>query len=417
MAPSRNPVPTYRKKKDRGIITVRNPDGSRRDILLPGKHNSDESLKEYERILALLRTTGGKMPMVGKQANNLSVAELVLQFVEKHVQTYYIHPRTKEPTSEQPAFKAALRPLVRLYGGTVAAEFGSLDLNVVREAMVSGSWMNDDERKACVKANRPIGYARTTINKHCGRIKMLFNWGAEKELIPASTYHGIALVRGLRRGRCEARETEPVKPVELDNVDAIVQELPPIAADIVRLLILTGARVGEICQLKTPDIDRTGPVWFAELEAHKTAHHGHTRTLTFGPQSQLILNRYLKADPDAYLFSPAEQHKIMMEQKRAARKTPVQPSQVSRKRKRPRHKPGDYFDHNVINHAIRRAAKRLGVERFHVHQLRHTAALNILREHGPEAARAVLGHRQVNMTLHYSGIDLEKAKDTMRKIG
>ncbi len=129
------------------------------------------------------------------------------------------------------------------------------------------------------------------------------------------------------------------------------------------------------------------------------------------------MNRYLKADPDAYLFSPAEQNKILMEKKRAARKTQVQPSQQNRKKKRPSHKPGERFDHNAINRAIARAAERLGVDRFHVHQLRHTAALNILREHGAEAARSVLGHRQINMTLHYSGIDIEKAKDTMRKIG
>ena len=39
----------------------RNPDGSRRDILLPGMHNSEESLKGYESILAMMRTTGGDM--------------------------------------------------------------------------------------------------------------------------------------------------------------------------------------------------------------------------------------------------------------------------------------------------------------------------------------------------------------------
>ena len=41
----------------------------------------------------------------------------------------------------------------------------------------------------------------------------------------------------------------------------------------------------------------------------------------------------------------------------------------------------------------------------------------ILREHGAEAARSVLGHKQINMTLHYSGIDLERAKEVMTKIG
>lgn len=396
---------------------MRNPDGSRRDILLPGKHNSDKSLKEYERILAMLRTTGGEMRTVGRRIDGLSIAELVLQFMVQHVQTYYVHPVTKKPSREQINFKESLRPLVRLYGETLAAEFGPLAFKSVREAMVCGSWKNEKETEQYQGTKRKIGLARTTTNQHCGRIKMLFRWASENELIPASVYHGLQSVSGLRRGRSAARETEPVKPANPETVDAIVRELPPITGDIVRLLLLTGARVGEMCELKSPDIDRTGPVWFATLDKHKTAHHGHIRTICFGPQAQLILNRYLKADPDAYLFSPAEQNKILMEKKRAARKTQVQPSQQNRKKKRPSHKPGERFDHNAINRAIARAAERLGVDRFHVHQLRHTAALNILREHGAEAARSVLGHRQINMTLHYSGIDIEKAKDTMRKIG
>ena len=417
MTRSRSLIPTYRKKKDRGIVTVRNPDGSRRDILLPGKHNSAESLKGYESVLAMLRTTGGEMPTVGKRPNSLSIAELVLQFVEEHVQKSYIDPHTKEPTTEQAAYRIALRPLVRLYGDSIASEFGPLELKIVRESMILGTWMRDDERERLAKHGRNVGCARKTTNRNCDRIKMLFRWASENKLVPAATYHGLTVVRGLRRGQCEARETEPVKPAEIETVEAVIRELPPITADVVSLLLLTGARCGEICKLKTPDIDRAGPVWFATLDKHKTAHHGHIRTICFGPQAQLILNRYLKANPDAFLFSPAEQDRLIAEQKRAARKTPVQPSQQRRKKQKPKHKPGDRFDHNVINNAIRRAAKRVNVERFHVHQLRHTAALKILREHGIEAARSVLGHKQINMTLFYAGVDLEKAKDTMRKIG
>jgi hypothetical protein len=40
-----------------------------------------------------------------------------------------------------------------------------------------------------------------------------------------------------------------------------------------------------------------------------------------------------------------------------------------------------------------------------------------MREHGIEAARSVLGHKEMNMTLHYSGIDVQRAKEVMAKIG
>jgi len=38
-----------------------------------------------------------------------------------------------------------------------------------------------------------------------------------------------------------------------------------------------------------------------ELADHKTRHHGQGRTLYFGPKSQLILTKYLSADPDQQL--------------------------------------------------------------------------------------------------------------------
>lgn len=416
MARPRSTIPTYRKHSatGRAAVSFYRADGTRTEVILPGKYGSKESKAEYERLLSQLRANDGRMP--NNERHDLSVDELVLKFME-HANAYYIDSITKEPTKEVLTCRDAFRPFCRLYGSMSASEFGPLALQTLRTAMTTGSWMNDDEREYRTKHNRPIDLSRSTTNKYCARVKLLYKWATANELVPASVFHGLQSVSGLRRGRSGARETKPVVPVDAEAVDAIVRELPPITSDIVRLLLLTGARVGEICQLKTPDIDRTGPAWFATLDKHKTAHHGHTRTICFGPQAQLILNRYLKADPDAFLFSPAEQDRLIAEQKRAARKTPVQPSQQNRKKQKPKHKPGEKFDHTAINRAIRRAAERLGIERFHVHQLRHTAALNILREHGAEAARSVLGHKQINMTLHYSGIDLERAKEVMRMIG
>ena len=418
MARKRNPIPTYREKNGRGIVTVRNPDGSRRDILLPGKYDSDESKQAYGRVLSQLRANGGNAPpRAGDRLGDLSIDEIAVRFLEEHVLGYYVHPVTKQPTSEQRSIKTAIRPLTRLYGSLPAAEFGPVALRAVRESMITGSFLTEDEKDEYLKSGKEIGYCRKTCNKHVGRIRLMFRWASEHEIIRAAIYHGLLAVRGLKAGRSGARETLPVLPVALDVVEKVIPCLPPITGDIVRLLLLTGARVGELCELRTRDIDRGAPIWLAELDHHKTLHHGHTRTLCFGPQAQLILRRYLKADPDAHLFSPAEQDLMIAERKRAARKTKVQPSQRDRRKARPCHKPGAKFGHDCINHAIRRAAERIGVPRFHVHQLRHSAALNVLREHGAEAARSLLGHRTVNMTLHYSGIDLERAKEVASKLG
>jgi len=55
--------------------------------------------------------------------------------------------------------------------------------------------------------------------------------------------------------------------------------------------------------------------------------------------------------------------------------------------------------------------------RWHPNQLRHSAATDIRREAGLDAARAVLGHRSPRITEVYAEIDLAKAAQVMEKLG
>ena len=74
-----------------------------------------------------------------------------------------------------------------------AEEFGPLALQVVRDRMVKEGW------------------SRTYINAQVGRLKRCFKWAGSRELIPPSTFHGLQTVNGLRHGKTDARETEPVR--------------------------------------------------------------------------------------------------------------------------------------------------------------------------------------------------------------
>ncbi len=416
-----NPNPSYlrHRQSGRARMVVYDAAGDRREIRLPGPFDSAESLAEYHRVCALLRAHGGRLPPQGGpqgRAVDLTVSELVLRFMDAHA-GYYVHPGTKEPTSEMECLALAFRPLNRLYGPLPVGEFDSLKLEALQGAMASGAWLNDAERKAKVDQKRPLGAARSTINRHTDRVKRLFRWGNSKKLVPDNTVVNLDTVKGLQPGRSEARETAPVLPADPVIVEKTLPHLPPVPADLVRLLLLTGARVGELLKLRGRDLDRAGPVWLYAPRGHKTAHFGHSRTITFGPRAQLILRKYLKDDPDAYLFCPAEQDRLRKAALRAKRQTPVQPSQRDRSRPKAARKPGQTYGPKVINHAIRRACEKAGVPLWHTHMLRHTASLLIMREHGVEAARSVLGHKTLNMTLHYSGVDLERAKEVAAKIG
>src|SRR5262249_13073729 len=50
-------------------------------------------------------------------------------------------------------------------------------------------------------------------------------------------------------------------------------------------------------------------------------------------------------------------------------------------------------------------------------QLRHTKATEIRREHGLDAARAVLGHTSPAITEHYAELDAEQAAAVMELLG
>jgi hypothetical protein len=125
------------------------------------------------------------------------------QFAE----TYYC--KDGVPTKELENMKDAIWPLRQLYGSTKAADFGPQALKAVRKHMIN-------EQKLC----------RNVVNHRISRIKRVFKWAVAEELAPPSTFHGLEALAGLRFGRTEARETEPVKPVDDQHVDATLPFVP-----------------------------------------------------------------------------------------------------------------------------------------------------------------------------------------------
>ena len=128
-------------------------------------------------------------------------------------------------------------------------------------------------------------------------------------MIPASVHHGLLAVEGLRKGRCEARETEPVMPTAEELIDPVRELVSPQVRAMIDLQLLTGARPGELCGMRTCDVDTKPAVWVYRPASHKTAHHGHRREIFVGPKAQRILGPLLKPDLQAFVFSPEDAHR------------------------------------------------------------------------------------------------------------
>ncbi|MFH0983842.1 MAG: site-specific integrase [Planctomycetota bacterium] len=360
-----------------------------------GRWLSPESEVEYDRVLAEWLAHGRRPP---DTPSDLTVNEVLAAYLP-HVESYYM--KDGKPTSERALIALALKPVRQLYGDIPAAGFKPSALLAVQQTYIDA------------------GYVRIQVNGHVKRIRRMFRWAVERELVPADVLHGLQAVSGLRRGRSEARESEPIRPVHDAHVDAIRPHVARQVWAMIELQRLTGMRSGEVTIMRGCDIDTTGRVWFYRPSSHKTEHHGHERVVELGPRAQDIIRPFLKPDLAAFLFSPADAESERRAARTAERKTPPgQGNTVGTNRKRkPRKSPGPRYDVDSYRRAIAEACIKADVPHWHPHQLRHSFATRIRKQYGLETARVMCGHKSMAITETYAEIDRTKAAEIALKIG
>jgi len=262
-----------------------------------GKYDSPESHKRYERLIA--KWLGSTFDA---DLESLTIARLAILFID-HAREYY--RKNGKETSEVHSIQTALRPLVAKFRREKVSQFGPRKLKSVRDEMIRLKW------------------ARTGINAAVRRITRMLRWAVENELAEPSVYEGCKAVTGLRKGRSEARESAPVKPVPLADVNAVEPFLCAELWTIIQLQLVTGTRSGEACIMRMADIDRTGEVWAYKPRSHKTQHHGRERIIFLGPKAQTLIQPYLSADRERYLFSPERAEAERNATRRENRKSPI----------------------------------------------------------------------------------------------
>ena len=394
---SRIPSLRLHKPSNRAVVTIAGRDH------YCGLWGSKQAKSEYERLVGEWLASGGAPRPTAH--GGVTVAGLALAY-RRFAARYYAPPST-----ETAQIRLAMRPVVQRYGHTLARDFGPLSLKAVREVWIEA------------------GLARKYINQRVGRIVRAWAWAVENELLPAECWQALKAVKGLRAGRSAAKETPAVKPVSDAIFEATLAEIgsPQIRA-MLRLMRLTGARSGEICIMRTGDIDRSGNPWEYRPRSHKTAHRGHDRVIYIGPRAQAVLAEWLRADPDAFLFRPAEATAAVRaaamtagrsdtDRARAARNKRAADARKRGGRAKNRRLPGDRYTPGRLGHAVGRACERAGIEHWHPHQLRHASATELRREIGIEAARVVLGHRSPGMAELYAEADRKAAADAMARLG
>ena len=149
------------------------------------------------------RTLADELEVEGRDLHDVTV-ETVLAAYWQHASAAYVDRETGKPKAELSNIKHALRVVRGLFGsaGTQApdlpaSKFGPLKLKHWRQVLVDQ------------------GHTRTHVNDQVARIRRMFRWATENEIVPPGVFHGLQAVRGLKAGEGTVREGRRVPPVPM----------------------------------------------------------------------------------------------------------------------------------------------------------------------------------------------------------
>lgn len=346
-----------------------------------------------------------------------TVLELIAKYWE-HVEGYY-KGADGQPTGERVAIQHALRPLKRLFGGTTAAEFGPKRLKLVRDEMVR------------------MGWCRTNVNRQISRVIRCFSWGVQDEKFPATNMQALREVDSLRANP-DLRESTPVRSAPKGAVDVVVAVAPKPIAALIELQRLTGMRPGEAVAMRFTELDITTTPWAYRPATHKNAYRNQIREIHIGPKARKILEPFLSPKMTGFIFHPddAERYTVTTYRRaltRACDRAFALPPELEAAweavtkwqckwayahhdfRPRLRDYPKEILK---LRNAVEAFRKQ---NRFHPHQLRHSAATAIrnsrVEREGVHDAQAVLGHAAPEMTEQYVDENRDRSRQVMELVG
>lgn len=219
------------------------------------------------------------------------------------------------------------------------------------------------------------GAAASTARSRQLAVRRFSAWLAEEGELAVDPFLGI---------KAPKLDERVVEPLTDDEIRAMIKACtPPRGATaaqmlwhrrdeaLIRFMFETGTRAGEVVALEVADVDLAGGVAIV-----RRGKGGKGRSVPFGPQTSLALDRYLRlrrghrlADsPDLWLGDR-----------------------------------GKKFSYDALHKTLRLRADQAGVVGFHPHKLRHTAAHRWLAAGGSEGGlMAVAGWTRPDMLMRYT---------------
>ena len=353
-----------------------------------GLWNSPEVLTEYEKV----RREWYSGQFIESQCEGgVTLAYLFDEFL------YVAMARYMKP--EIYVFRLVIGVTIELFPEKKVADFSAMNFRTVRKALIERG----------VREAKP--WARQYVNTMMKALRQIFTWGVSYDYVPPDVVAKIKSVPALREAEHEElEERELVMEVADEAVIRTLPYMPPVVADMVKIQRGACMRPSEVCRLRVGDLDRTGDVWRTQTKKHKTARYGISRFAAFGPaETEILRRRCAGKGDDEYVFSPRDAMLERWEAKRAARKSPLTPSQEQRGEEADAGKLlrfGECYISTSYYRAVKYAqqkAKKAGeiIPEWFPYQLRHAAVTETSLAHGRETASLQAGHLSMKTTEVY----------------
>ena len=370
-----------------------------------GKPGSQQADERYKTILAAWAAGGGRLPddfqLESEPAKNkflkptkhipdthqICVADLLCTAfvnVKEKSWRWYLLRRVA----------VCLEP----YANLPAVEFGPRLLGQVVKTMAATPMQ-------ATRNGKQVPPTKKYVREVSREIKRLFSAAVAREELPPER---LVALNSLEELPIEgARRSKRVKPANQEIVEATCAVLPPVFADLIRFIMLTGCRPSEATGMTPAMLNMTKQPWILQPVHHKNSHRHEEeddaqRLFGVGPKGRKILKRWLAGKGE---------NDLVFTRSQLNRATTAEMIQCEVKSDRER------FDKNDLKRLLNRAIKVTRVPHWTPYQLRHKGLTVIRQAGGRDAAQAQAGHSDGSMTERYAKPTLGDAAEIIERVG
>lgn len=269
----------------------------------------------------------------------------------------YISAKTIEGCSQR---------TTKYYESTLQTMISKLDMNVTHMT-------TDDLRTYLADYQKINDCSKTTVDNIRRNLSSFFSWLEEENYILKSP------MKRIHKIKTDKVVKETLSDENLEQLRDNCNCLRDLA--IIDILASTGMRVGELVRLNINDID------FENRECVVFGKGNKERPVYFDARTKIHLHNYLKSrtDTNQALFVSLDA-------------------------------PHNRLKISGVEIRLRNLGRRIGVNRVHPHKFRRTVATKAIDKGMPiEQVQNLLGHSQIDTTMHYAMVNQNNVKESHRK--